>query len=56
VLRALREGKVRAVDGAEVPLEIDTICLHGDSPEAVRFAGALHHALLDAGVAIAAPV
>ena len=38
VLRMLREKVVRAVDGSDVALEVDTICLHGDKPEAVAFA------------------
>ena len=33
-----REKVVRAVDGSDVALEVDTICLHGDKPEAVDFA------------------
>jgi len=55
VLRMLREGLVRAVDGSEIPIETDTICIHGDTPEAVEFAQKLRAALEDAGVAIAAP-
>ncbi|HEY3662521.1 MAG TPA: 5-oxoprolinase subunit PxpA [Chthoniobacterales bacterium] len=55
VLRMLRENKVRAVDGSDVPLEVDTICLHGDKPEAVAFAQTLQAQLRAAGVKVAAP-
>lgn len=50
VLRMVREGRVRAVGGAEVPIIADTVCLHGDGPRAVAFAMALRSALTDAGV------
>ncbi|MFL6526622.1 MAG: 5-oxoprolinase subunit PxpA [Chthoniobacterales bacterium] len=54
VLRMLREGIVRAVDGSDVPLAVDTVCVHGDNPGAVAFARKLHEALESSGVAIAA--
>jgi UPF0271 protein len=49
-LRMLREGVVVAVGGETVPLQAQTICLHGDGPHALAFARALHAALRDAGV------
>lgn len=55
VLRMLRENKVRAIDGSDVTLEVDTICLHGDKPEAVAFAQSLRAQLCAAGVKVAAP-
>ena len=33
----LREGKVRAVDGTDVEVRAETICVHGDTPGAVEF-------------------
>src|SRR5262249_40533277 len=36
VLRMLREGKVRSIDGVDVDIRAETICLHGDNPEAVE--------------------
>lgn len=54
VLRMLREKVVRAVDGSDVALEVDTICLHGDKPEAVAFAQKLRAQLSAAGVKVAA--
>src|SRR4029453_7082388 len=41
VLRMLREGKVRSVEGRDVDVRGETICLHGDTPGAVEFARAL---------------
>src|SRR4029077_14460057 len=55
VLRLLREGKVRSVDGVDVDVRAETICLHGDTPGAVDFACALRSQLEKEGVTIRAP-
>ncbi len=55
VLRMLREGKVRSVDGVDVDVRVETICLHGDNPEAVDFARALRVQLEKEGVRLRAP-
>jgi 5-oxoprolinase (ATP-hydrolysing) subunit A len=55
VLRMLREGKVRSVDGVDVDVRAETICLHGDNPEAVEFARALRSQLEKDGVTVRAP-
>ena len=54
VLRMLREHVVRAVDGTDVTLAADTVCVHGDTPGAVAFARQLREALENSGVRIAA--
>jgi 5-oxoprolinase (ATP-hydrolysing) subunit A len=45
---------VVAVDGAEVAVAADTICLHGDTPGAARLAAAVRSRLLAAGVRLLA--
>ena len=55
VVRMLREGKVRSVDGVDVDVRAETICLHGDNPEAVAFAHALRARLESEGITIRAP-
>jgi UPF0271 protein len=55
VLRMLREGKVLSVDGIDVEVRAETICLHGDNPGAVEFARALRSSLEKEGVEIRAP-
>jgi UPF0271 protein len=55
VLRMLRENKVRSVDGADVDVRAETICIHGDTPGAVEFARMLRSRLENEGVAIRAP-
>ena len=49
VLRMIREGKVRSIDGVDVPVKADTVCLHGDGPNAVAFAQRLNVELRKAG-------
>lgn len=52
VLQIVERGTVRATDGTDVRLEADTICLHGDAPDAVTFATRLRRELAAAGVAV----
>jgi UPF0271 protein len=51
-LRMVTEGTVVALDGTVVDLRVDTLCVHGDNPEAVRFVGVLRRRLAAAGVAV----
>lgn len=44
-LRAVREGKTRAVDGIDLPVRADAICVHSDTPNAVAVARAVHDAV-----------
>jgi UPF0271 protein len=55
VLRMLREGKVRSVEGDDVNVRAETICVHGDTPGAVEFARELRSQLESHGVTISAP-
>jgi 5-oxoprolinase (ATP-hydrolysing) subunit A len=53
VLRMVREGQLVAVDGTEVKVQADTVCIHGDKPTAVPFVRALRQALASASVVVA---
>jgi UPF0271 protein len=55
VVRMLREGKVRSVDGVDVDLRAETICVHGDTEGAVQFARALRTRLEKEGVQVRPP-
>ena len=55
VLRMLREGKVRSVEGSDVAVRGESICVHGDTPGAVEFARELRTQLESEGVKISAP-
>lgn len=50
VRRMLFDRRVTSVDGRDVSLEVDTVCLHGDSPNAITFATRLRAELAAVGV------
>jgi len=54
VVQAALTGTIVALDGTPVALEVDTICVHGDTPGAADLAARMHAALRDRGVAIMA--
>ncbi len=53
MLRLVREGVIQAVDGQDIRLEAQSICTHGDNPQAVAIARQLRADLADAGVTLA---
>ncbi|MFJ6672371.1 LamB/YcsF family protein [Actinosynnema sp. NPDC091369] len=53
VLRLAERGELVAVDGTVIAAEIDSLCLHGDTPGAVEHAKRIRAALADAGVPVA---
>jgi len=53
-VRMVREGVVEAVDGRIIPLRVDTICVHGDTPGAADLASSLRTSLTEAGVEVKA--
>lgn len=55
VLEMVTNRRVRAISGAWIPVRADTVCVHGDNPEAAAFARALRLALGGAGVTFAPP-
>ncbi|OBI82232.1 LamB/YcsF family protein [Mycobacterium sp. E740] len=46
-------GRVDAVDGSSIPITVNSVCVHGDSPGAVQIAAAVRARLLADGVEIA---
>jgi len=54
VVRLVTEKRITAVDGSEIELEAESVCVHGDSPGAVAMATAVRRALRSAGVRLAA--
>lgn len=53
-LRAVCKKEIDTVDGKLIAVEGVTVCLHGDAPNAVAVAKAVHQMLTAAGVQIAA--
>jgi UPF0271 protein len=54
VLRMVREGKVQSTEGPDVVIRVDTVCLHGDGPQAVGFAQRLRKELAAADITVRA--
>jgi UPF0271 protein len=52
VIRMVTEGKVTAISGEDVDIKVDSICVHGDNPEAVEFVRLIKEDLFRAGVGI----
>jgi len=46
----MAKGKVIAVDGREIPLEVHTLCVHGDTPGAVDLTRRIREMLTSEGV------
>lgn len=54
VVRMASEHAVAAVDGSMVRLQVDTICVHGDTPGAADLAARIREGLSRAGVVVKA--
>lgn len=44
-VRAVREGKASSINGKDIPMRADCICVHSDTPGALVLAKAVHEAL-----------
>ncbi|QEZ45297.1 5-oxoprolinase subunit PxpA [Cupriavidus oxalaticus] len=53
-LTMVREKRVRAIDGTWVPIQAETVCLHGDGAHALAFARRIRERLTAEGIAIRA--
>jgi UPF0271 protein len=47
-------GRVAAVDGSTIPVTVESVCVHGDSPDAVQIARAVRDRLVADGVELKA--
>lgn len=54
VASMVQSGRVVAVDGSTIPVSVESICVHGDSPGAVEIAKAVRDRLVSEGVDLAA--
>jgi len=54
VLRMVTEGVATAVDGTDISVRADSVCVHGDSPDAVAMARAIRALLTEQGIGITA--
>lgn len=53
IAEMVREGAIITESGSRIPAPIDTICMHGDTPEALEIARSVRAALEADGVTIA---
>ncbi|WP_066522592.1 LamB/YcsF family protein [Curtobacterium ammoniigenes] len=53
VVELVTTGTVRAADGSRLQLDAESVCVHGDSPDAVSMTREIRAALSDAGISIA---
>jgi UPF0271 protein len=53
-LSLVRDRKVTAIDGSTVPVNAQTVCLHGDGAHALEFARRIRDRLQQEGIAVRA--
>jgi UPF0271 protein len=51
-VRMVTEGVVTTIDGTDLPLKVETLCVHGDTPGAPDLARALRQGLESAGISV----
>lgn len=54
VLQMVLEGTVPSVDGGDIPIKAESICLHGDGKHAIEFAQKIREALQQQGIQLSA--
>lgn len=52
VIKMIKEGKVTTADGKEIDIAADSICVHGDNPEALEFVRILKEGLIEEGIKV----
>lgn len=52
VIRMVKEKKVTAITGRDIPIEADSVCVHGDGLKALAFVEKIRAALTAEGIAI----
>ena len=55
VRQMVERGTVRSLQGVDVPVRADTLCIHGDQPGALAFAQKIRADLTANGVEVVAP-
>lgn len=52
VVRMVKEKKVRAVTGKDIPIQADSVCVHGDGAKALEFVGRIRKAFVEEGIEV----
>ena len=53
-IRMIKEGKVTSINGKDLDIQGDTLCVHGDGPKALAFVQKIREAFTREGIAIKA--
>lgn len=54
VIKMVKEGRVVTASGKEIEIVADSICVHGDNPEALQFVKSIREGLLEEGIKVQA--
>ena len=52
VVRMVKEGKVESINGNDIAIRADSICVHGDNPKALEFVKNIRETLIAEGISI----
>ena len=52
IVRLITRGTMISIEGQEIELQADTLCLHGDTPRAWMLAKTIGEALREAGIPV----
>ena len=52
IIRMIKEQKVTAITGKDIPLKADSICVHGDGAKALAFVAKIRETLTKEGIEI----
>jgi UPF0271 protein len=55
VVRMLKEGRVRTIDGGDIAIEGNSVCVHSDTPGSIEIVRAVRQGLEEAGFQVASP-
>jgi UPF0271 protein len=55
IRRMVTDGVVRSVSGNDVPVRADTLCIHGDQPNALAFVKRIRRELEELGIEVRSP-
>ncbi|MDR3262746.1 MAG: LamB/YcsF family protein [Clostridiales bacterium] len=53
VIRMVKDGKVKSVNGRDIDIKADSVCVHGDGPKALDFVKKINAKLTESGVKLA---
>ena len=54
VVRMASEGRVTAIDGTEIPIQAQSVCVHGDGPQALAFVQKIRRRMASSGIEVRA--